>query len=70
MDGARRRKLREHQCREGYDKSHNGKGVKWDGENNVDPMWEWVKMGNDLKCTRSVWFSASRRCEPKKCVVE
>ena len=29
--------------REGYAKSPEGKRVKWDGENNVEHMWEQVK---------------------------
>ena len=38
MDGARKiksEKLREHQYRERYAKSLEGKRVKWDGKNNV-----------------------------------
>ena len=37
VDGARRiinEKLREHQYREGYTRSLEGKKVEWDGENN------------------------------------
>ena len=44
--GARRirsEKLREHQYREGYARSLEGKGVEWDGDNNVEYMWEQVK---------------------------
>ena len=29
-------KLREHQYREGYDRSLEGKRVEWDGENNAE----------------------------------
>ena len=46
MLGARRirsEKLREHQYIEGYVKSFEGKGVEWDGYNNVELMWEQVK---------------------------
>ena len=46
MVGARRiisKKLREHQCREGYASSLEGKGVEWDGDNNVEHIWERVK---------------------------
>ena len=46
MDGARRirrEKLREHQYREEYTRSQEGKRVEWDGENNVKYMWELVK---------------------------
>ena len=44
--GARRirsEKLREHQYREGYARSIDGKGVEWDGDNNVENMWEQRK---------------------------
>ena len=46
MVGPRRIKsktLREHQYREGYARSLEGKGVEWDGNNNVEHMWEQVK---------------------------
>ena len=46
MDGARRirsEKLREHQYREEYARSLGEKRVGWDGENNVEHMWEQVK---------------------------
>ena len=36
-------KLREHQCREGYARSLEEKGVEFDGDNNVEHMWEQVK---------------------------
>ena len=36
-------KLREHQYREGYARSLEGKRVGWDGENNVEHMWEQVE---------------------------
>ena len=41
--GARRirsEKLRGHQYREGYAKSLEGKGVEWDGDNNVEHIRE------------------------------
>ena len=44
--GARRirnEKLREHPYREGYARFHEGKGVQWDGDNNIQHMWEQVK---------------------------
>ena len=44
--GARRirsEKLRERQYRERYTRSLEGKGVEWDGDNNVEHMWEQVK---------------------------
>ena len=46
MVGARRirsKKMREHQYREGYTRSLEGKRVEWDGNNNVQHMWEQVK---------------------------
>ena len=46
MDGARRirsEKLREHQYKQGYTRSLEGKRVEWDRENNVEYMWEHVK---------------------------
>ena len=46
MDGPRRirsKKLRKHQHREGYARSLEEKRVEWDGENNVEHMWEQVK---------------------------
>ena len=36
----RNKKLNEHQYREGYAKYLEGKGVEWDGENNVEHMRE------------------------------
>ena len=39
----RSEKLMEHQYREGYVSSLEGKGVEWDGDNNVEHMWEQVK---------------------------
>ena len=45
MVGARRirsKKLKEHQYREGYVRFLEGKGVEWDGDNNVH-MWEQLK---------------------------
>ena len=32
-------KLREHQYREGYVRSLEGKGIEWDRDNNVEHMW-------------------------------
>ena len=40
---ARSEKLREHQYREGYAWSLEGKRIEWDGDNNVERMWEQVK---------------------------
>ena len=39
----RSEKLKEHQYREGYARSIEAKGVEWDGDNNVEYMWEEVK---------------------------
>ena len=36
-------KLRGHQYREKYARSLEGKRVEWDGENNVEQIWEQVK---------------------------
>ena len=41
--GIRNGKLREHQYREGYVMSLEGKRLEWDRENNVDLMWEKLK---------------------------
>ena len=38
--GIRSKILGEHQCREGYARSLEGKRVEWDGDNNVEHMWE------------------------------
>ena len=46
MDRARRirsEKLREHQYREEYARSLEGKRIEWKGENNVEHIWEQVK---------------------------
>ena len=37
------RKLRKHQYKEGYARGLEGKGVKSDGDDNVEHMWEQVK---------------------------
>ena len=61
VDGGRRirsEKLREHQCKEEYARSLEGKRVEWDGENNVKHVWEQVKW--------AMVESASRRWESKK----
>ena len=39
----RREKLREYQYREIYARSLEGKGVEWDGHDNVENMWKQVK---------------------------
>ena len=43
MVGARRirsKKLRGHECREGYARYLEGEGGEWNGDNNVEHMWE------------------------------
>ena len=37
-------KLMEHQYREEYTRSLEGKRVEWDGENNVEHIWEQLKL--------------------------
>ena len=39
----RSEKLREHQKREDYDRSLEEKRVEWDGDDNVEHIWEQVK---------------------------
>ena len=53
LGGIRSEKLREYQYREGYARSLEGKGVEWDGDNNVEYMWEQVKRAM-LESTREV----------------
>ena len=43
------------------------KGVEWDEDNNVEHMWEQVKMGNGGKYKRSMWLSKSQGKKPKVC---
>ena len=46
VDGAMRNrseKVRKHQYREKWARSLEGKRVEWDGENNVQHIWEQVK---------------------------
>ena len=67
----RSEKLREHHHREGYVRSLEGKGVEWDGYNNVEHMWEQVKRAMVGKFKRSMRFSESWGGEePNECVVE
>ena len=59
MAGARRirsEKLRDHQYREGYAMSLEEKRVEWDGENNVEHMWEGVKRAVVEKA-KEMWAS-------------
>ena len=41
----RSEKLRGHEYREGYARSLEGKRVEWDGDDNVEHLWEQVKRG-------------------------
>ena len=65
----RSEKRREHQYREGYDRSLVGKGVEWDGDNNVEHIWEQVKR-TMVERAREVCGSVRVGKEPKECVVE
>ena len=53
----RSEKLREQQYRESYARSLEGKGVEWDGDDNVENMWEQVKQAM-VKSAREVCGSA------------
>ena len=48
--------LREHQYREGYARSLEGKGIEWDGDDNVEHMWDPVKQAM-MESAREVWGS-------------
>ena len=67
----RSKKLREHQYRERYVRSFEGKGVvEWDRDDNVEHMWEQVKqamMGSAREECGSVRVGGEK---PKECVVE
>ena len=70
MVGARRirsEKLREHQNREGYVRSLEGKGVEWNGDNNVEHMWEQVKWAM-VESAREVCGSLRVAGKNPKCV--
>ena len=43
--------------------------VEWDGDNNVECMWEQVKQAMGGNCTRSMRLSKSWGKEPKECMV-
>ena len=65
----RSEKLREHhQYIEGYVRSLEGKGIKWDGDNNVEHMWEQVKQAM-VESAKEVCGS-SWGMKPKEYVVE
>ena len=71
MDGARRirnEKLKEHQYREGYTRSIEGKTVEWNGEN-FEHMWEQVEWAM-VESAREVCGSAKGGKETKGCMLE
>ena len=55
--------------REGYARSLERKGLEWDGDNNVEHMWEQVKR-TMVESKRKVWLNENRGTEPKECAVE
>ena len=58
------------EAREGYARSFEGKGVEWDGDDNVEHMWEQVKRAM-VESAREVCGSVRVGGEkPKECVVE
>ena len=61
----RSEKLREHQYREEYARSFEGKRVEWDKENNVEHMWEQVKWAM-VKSAREVFGSVRVGGETQK----
>ena len=70
MDRARRirsEKLREHQYREEYARSLEGKRVEYNGENNVEHIWEQVKLAMVVSA-REVCESVQVRCGNPKSV--
>ena len=72
MVGARRirsEKLRKHQCREGYARSLEGKGVEWDGDGNVEHMWEQVKQAM-VEVQEKCVANESEDKSPIECVVQ
>ena len=71
-DGPRRiirEKLREHQYRKGYARSFEGKEIEWDGENNVEHMWDQVKWAK-FESAREVCGSVRLGGKNPKCVVK
>ena len=67
MVGAKRirnGKLREHQCREKYARSLEGKRVEGEGDNNVAHKWEQVKWAM-VESAREVWGVRAGRKNPK-----
>ena len=65
----RSEKLREHQYREGYTRSLQGKRVEWDGDNNVKYMREQIKWAI-VERSREVCGSVRVGGKNPKCGVE
>ena len=61
-----REKLREHQFKEGYARSLEGKGLKWDGDDNVEHIWKQMKRAM-IESTREVCDSMKVRGRNPKC---
>ena len=59
-------KLRVHQYRREYARSLEGKGVEWDGDNNVEYVWEQVKLAV-VENAREVCGSVRIGENPKEC---
>ena len=55
--------------REGYARSLEGKGIEWDGVNNVEHMWEQVKWAM-VENAREVYGSVRVGGKKPECVVE
>ena len=67
--GARRIRSEKH-YRERYVRSLERKGVEWDGDNNVEHIWEQVKQAM-VESAREVCSSVKvEEKEPKECVVK
>ena len=67
MVGARRirsKKLREYQYSDRYARSLEGKEIEWDGDNNVEHIWEQVKWAM-VERAREACGSMSWGKEPK-----
>ena len=59
----RSEKLREHHYREAYARSLEGKGGEWDGDDNIEHMWEQVKRAM-VESAREVCASVSWEKKP------
>ena len=60
----RSEKLKEHQYREGYARSLEGKELEWDKDNNFEHMWKQVKQ-EMIESTREVCGSVKEGGEGK-----